>query len=147
MAKDAVRILLHKTNVGVAVVAGRCPTKKDLCRAAGVRPGTYAAELVERFHEFFIGRAVDVRGEYEQYYAAEYGCLEEFLYQKYGMAEQCVQALRDAIRSDRFLGLAKESWGRDWQMQSLSEYFPVGLAALMAAMHAAWAEDGHEDQV
>lgn len=147
MSKPVVSILLHKTNVGVALVAKCRPTKKDLCRAAKVRPGTYAAELVERFHEFFIGRAVDVRGEYEQYYAAEYECLEEFLYQKYGMAGRCLRALKDAIKSKAFLGLVKESWGRDWQMQSLAKYFPVAIEALMAAMHAAWAEDGHEDQV
>jgi len=145
--KHAVSILLHKTNAGIAIVADHLPTKKELCRAAKVRPGTYASEFVERSHEFFIGRSIDVRAEYEDYYTAEYECLEEFLYQKYGMAKQCVQALRDAIRSDRFLGLKKESWGGDWQMQSLSEYLPVGLAAMMAAMHATWAEDGHEDQV
>jgi len=147
MSKPVVSILLHKTNVGVAIVAKCRPTKKDLWQAAKVRPCTYAAELVERFHEFFIGRAVDVRGEYKQYYATEYGCLEEFLYQKYGMAKPCVLALRDAIRSDRFLGLKKEGWGRDWQMENLLEYCPEGLVALMASVHAAWAEDGHEDQV
>jgi len=147
MVKPAAMILLHKTNVGIAVVAKCRPTKKDLCQAARVRPGTYAAELVERFHEFFISRAEDIRAEYEQFYAAEYGCLEEFLYQKYGMAGRCLRALTDAIKSKAFLGLVKESWGRDWQMKGLLEYCPEGPAALMAAVHAAWAEDGHEDQV
>jgi hypothetical protein len=145
MTKPAAMILLHNTNVGIVVVVKYRPTKKDLCQSARVRPGTYAAELVERFHEFFIGRADDLRAEYEHYYMTEYGCLEEFLYQKYGMAGQCLRALKDTIQSKAFLGLVKKSWGRDWQMDGLLAYCPEGLDPIMSAVRAAWAEDTHED--
>jgi hypothetical protein len=138
MTKPAAIILLQKTNVGIAVVAKCRPTKKDLCQAARVRPGTYAAELVERFHKFFIGRACDVRAEYKQYYAEEYGSLGEFLYKKCGMDVRSLSALKGSVGSMEFVGVVQESWGRDWQMQSLLENCPKEFEAVMAAVHAAW---------
>lgn len=141
MSQKKAQITMHGTNVGIVITARSRPTREDLCRTAKAEPGTYAAELVDRFYEFFVVRAVDVCAEYEQYYRVEYDSVAQFLYLKHGMNAESVEAIGKTFRPGGFLAIAIESWGRDWQMEGLLSYGEEVLATLMSAVGAKWAEN------
>lgn len=145
MVQSQQQIVIYKTNFGMVTVAPTRPSKQALRRMAGVAPGTYAAELIDRFHDFFVGRAVDLREEYEKYYVPEYLTISDFLYHKYAMTPRHVKAIEPLITQGKFVGLVRETWGRDWQMGSLLEYCETGLVVLMKAVNASWAEADDEN--
>ncbi len=138
-------ILIHNTAAGMIVTAPSPPTRDGFRAKAKVLPGTYACTLVDRFYEFLCGRALDVRREYEEYYRPEYPTMMHFLYHKYGLLADQVEALQPFIEKDTYLGLVHRSWGHDWQMQSFLEHCETGIAAMMSAVGVEWAENRDED--
>jgi hypothetical protein len=145
MAAPKLRTVLHKTNVGIVVTALRRLGKEEFRQMAAVASGSYAAELVDRFHEFLLARSIDLRQEYEEYYMPEYATIAQFLYHKYAMAPKHIRALMPSIERGSFLGLVRKTWGRDWQMQGLIEDSTTGLTTMMKAVNASWAEASDEN--
>lgn len=145
MVQPQQQIVIYKTNIGMVTTALTRPNKEALGRMAMVSPGTYAAELVDRFHDYFVGRAVDLREAYEKYYVPEYLTISDFLYHKYAMTPRHVKTIKPLIAQGNFVGLVRKTWGRDWQMESLLKYCETGRAALMKTVNAVWAEEYDED--
>ncbi len=144
MAGSKSRILLYKTEAGVMVVASERPDKTRRVKGAGVSAGSYAAELVERFHYFLFGRATDLKREYADYYASEYGDLRRFLYQKYCLSVKSLKALSTAIEGEAFIGLVKSRWGEDWLIEGLIEN-DEKYDVVARALGAEWADTKNED--
>lgn len=144
MVANESQTLMHRTNIGMIIVASERPRPDEIIKHAGVATGSYAAELVERFYHFLVGRAIDVKKEYQDYYASEYLNVKEFLYQKYGLSPKYLRRLYKAIKSDAFIGLVPSTWGRDWQIESLMEY-DGGMNVVMKALHAKVVENDDED--
>jgi hypothetical protein len=144
MVQSKQQIVIYKTNFGMVTTAPTRPSKQALRRMAGVTLGTYAAELVDRFHHFFVGRAVDLREEYEKYYVPEYVTIPHFLYHKYAMTYKHVKAIEPLIAKGYFVGLVRETWGRDWQMESLLDQCETALTILMKSVKASFAEINNE---
>ena len=59
MAKLKKNILIQ-TSVGIVLASENRPVLKDFLKAAGVKRGSYAAELLERIHAFFIDTSIDL---------------------------------------------------------------------------------------
>lgn len=138
-------ILIHNTAAGLIVTAPSPPTRDSFRAKAKVVPGTYACALVDRFHEFLCGRAIDLGREYEEYYRPEYPTMMHFLYQKYALSPTQVDALKPSVEKGAYLGLSQRSWGRDWQMQAFLEHCETGIEAMMAAVGADWEGKPDED--
>jgi hypothetical protein len=147
MVQSQQQIVIYKTSFGMVTAAPTRPNKQALRRMAGVAPGTYAAELVDRFHDFFVGRAVDLREEYEKYYVPEYVTISHFLYHKYAMTHKHVKAIEPLIAQGNFVGMVRETWGRDWQMESLLDQCETVLTILMKSVKASFAEINDEGKV
>ena len=145
MGQSQQQIVIYKTNFGMVTAAPTRPSKQALRRMAGVAQATYAAELVDRFHDFFVERAVDLREEYEKYYTSEYPTISDFLYYRYALTPRHVKIIESLIAQGNFVGLVRKTWGRDWQMESLLEYCETGCALLMKAVNASWAEEHDEN--
>jgi len=145
MSCDKQQIVIYRTNSGMVVTAPTLPDKEVLQSIARVVAESYAAELIDRFWAYFVGRSVDLREEYEKYYAPEYATIPQFLYQKYAIAPRYIKTLEPLIARGDFVGLVKKTWGRDWQMESLLDYCETGLATLMKAVNASFAEVSDEN--
>ncbi len=140
-------LVVHRTNIGLVVTSKNMPTKEQCIRAAGAVPGTYAAELVSRFHQQVIGGARDLKKEYARYYSEEYASIQAFLYYKYACALKHINALTDALKSEAsFVGLVPTSWGSDWQVDGLMG-FDDGRMCVLKALGAAEGESRNEDSL
>lgn len=137
-------ILLYRTEIGVIVVASQRPDRVRSVKGAGVSAGSYAAELVERFHYFLVGRATDLKREYANYYASEYADLEQFLYRRYCLSAKWLKTLNTAIEEDAFVGLVKSEWGRDWLIENLIECDET-YNIVAKAIGAEWVDTKNED--
>lgn len=54
------------------------PTKAEFLRHTLARPGTYAAELMGDLHDDIFVHSVELRREYQRYYAKEYTKFSDF---------------------------------------------------------------------
>lgn len=53
--------------------------KSALLRSAGVRPGTYAAEIFENLYDTVVDHSLDTKADYVRYYAREYATYAIYL--------------------------------------------------------------------
>jgi hypothetical protein len=146
MVDSKARILLCKTNVGIIIVASERPSLETILKCAQVTSGSYAAGFVERVYQFLVGRASDVRKEYNDYYAAEYDDLREFLHRKHCVSLGWLRKMDQAIEGDTFLGFVGSGWGRDWLIDSLIEYDDK-YNAVARALNAEWVDVKDETQI
>ncbi len=139
------QVMIRRNGRRTIVVAPSPPTMDSFRAKAGVVPGTYACDLVDRFNEYICGSAVDLRQEYEGYYRAEYTTIAGFLYHKHALSAREVRALEPFIESGLYLGLVRHTRARDYQMSSFIQYCETGFAAMMEAMGLQWVEGYDED--
>jgi len=139
-------ILVHVANIGWILVAKEPPKLGELFKKARVKRRTYAEEFVERIYAFFVGNAIDLKNEYCDYYKDEYTEFSDFLFHKYGMCREDIHDLAKAIKSNRYLGLVNQAWGKDYLINSLMES-EGGMDIIMAALNATCKEVKDEDQI
>jgi hypothetical protein len=145
MAGSTQRIVIYRMGSNRIIAAPSSPGGVANRRKLKVTRGTYADELIDRLYYFLIGRSIDLREEYRKFYLPEYPTMSSFLYQKLGITRRLVKALEPLIARGDYVGLVRSSWGRDWQLQSLSECCETRFIALMKAIDACWTEACNED--
>src|SRR5438876_913249 len=62
------------------------PTPVDqptFLRRAKVKPETYAGELMADLHEGIFGRSLELKRDYDEYYATEYATFPEYLRKRF----------------------------------------------------------------
>ena len=140
------KVFLIETVVGIVLVSENRPILKNLLKAAAVKRGSYAEELVERIYAFFIDTAIDLTAEYQKYYKSEYTDILSFLYHKYAMNENDLSKLSVSAKSYGCLLLIKDRrWGRDYQIESLFEDSEGGNDIIMQVLNATLIGDNDED--
>ena len=140
------KVFLINTVVGIVLASEKRPVLKNLLKAAAVKQGSYAAELVERIYAFFIETAIDLTAEYQKYYKSEYTDILSFLYHKYAMNENDLSKLSVSAQSYGCLLLIKNMrWGRDYQIESLFEHSEEGHDVIMQVLNATLIGDNDED--
>ena len=140
------KVFLIKTVVGVVLTSENKPVLKDLFKAATVKQGSYASELVERIYAFFIDTAIDLMAEYQKYYKSEYTDILNFLYHKYAINENDLSKISESAKSYGCLLLIKDRrWGRDYQIDSLFDYSEEGHDIIMQVLNATLIGDNDED--
>lgn len=145
MAKLKKNILIQ-TSVGIVLASENRPVLKDFLKAAGVKRGSYAAELLERIYAFFIDTSIDLTAEYKNYYESEYIDMPRFLYHKYAMNKNDLSKLFVSTKSHGHLLFIKSiRWGRDYQIDGLFEHSESGHDIIMQALNAKLIGDNDED--
>lgn len=140
------KVFLIETVAGIIIASERHPDLKDILKAASVTQESYAEEFIERIYEFFIGTAIDLKAEYQEYYRAEYTDILSFLYHKYAMNENDLSKLSVSAKSYGCLLLIKNMrWGRDYQIDSLFENSEEGHDIIMQVLNATLIGDNDED--
>jgi hypothetical protein len=105
----APRMVMCRTSIGIIVSYSRRPSLRACFKEAGVEPGTYAAQVVQRAYEWFVEDTIDLKREYKKYYEPEYPTVAAFLYYKYGCSLKDIRALKADLKSGRFVGLVVRS--------------------------------------
>ncbi len=140
------KVFLIETVAGIIIASERHPDLKDILKAASVTQESYAEEFIERIYEFFIGTAIDLKAEYQEYYRAEYTDIQSFLYHKYAMDEEDLLRLSAVPQPYACLLLIKDRrWGRDYQIDSLFEHSEKGLDMIMKTLNATFTGEDDED--
>ena len=103
-----------------------------------MRPGSYAAEIVQRIYESYVEGSIDVKVEFARYYRPEYRSVYGFLYDHYGCDEGDIQALSRESASDHVIRLVEEPPGRDYNIGSLIGRVEGAERALFPILNAEW---------
>jgi hypothetical protein len=96
------------------VVLSRGCSKLDFLKAARVRGGSYAEEIMERIYDCLVTYAVDIQEEYQKYYSVEYADLETFLYWKYNVDRGITAKIMDNLKPGDFWGYGDIYSGGDY---------------------------------
>lgn len=144
MVVNESQIRLYETNIGMIIVCAQRPSREQILKHGGALDGSYAADLIKRLYHFIVGRAIDLKKEYQDYYESEYSDIKAFLYHRYCLSGKWLERLAIAIEGDGFVGLVPSTWGRDWQIDSLIEYDDE-FDVVAKALHAEWVENDDED--
>lgn len=140
------KIFLIKTSVGTVLASRNLPVLKDLLKTAGVKQGSYAAELIKRIYTFFIDTAIDLMVEYQKYYEVEYADMTSFLYHKYAMNKKYLSKLSASLKSCGCLLLLEDiRWGRDYQIESLLDYPEEDYNVVLQVLNAEFIGASDED--
>jgi hypothetical protein len=91
-------------------------TKADFVRAAEVRVGSYAHELMERVYDCIVTYALDIREEYSRYYADEYSDIETFLYWKHSVERSVTAQVKEGLRPRDLWGYGSLYWGGEYNL-------------------------------
>jgi hypothetical protein len=98
------------------VVVDHTSSKADFVRAARVRDGSYAHGLMERVYDCIVTHAVDIREEYETYYAEEYSDIETFLYWKHSVDRSITAQVTESLNPRDFWGYGSLYWGGEYNL-------------------------------
>ena len=74
-------------------------SQADIEERAGVRSGTYAADLVNRLHRQIFEKSINLKGDYLTYFKPEYKSFKRFLQVRFDFSDEVVQEA-DALFSD-----------------------------------------------
>jgi len=144
MVVNELQIRVYETNIGIIIVCAQRPSREQILKHGGARDGSYAADLIKRLYHFIVGRAIDLKKEYQDYYESEYRDIKAFLYHRYCLSAKWLERLAIEIEGDGFVGLVPSTWGRDWQIESLIEHDDE-FEVVAKALHAEWVENDDED--
>lgn len=75
--------------------------------------GGLGLQIVERLYDMLTVATLDLRREYQQYYAVEYSSFEEFLYWKYDIDSDTLNQLGPCPSTECWVGLGKLYPGGD----------------------------------
>ena len=89
-------------------------TEEQWIAAAGVRPGSPAAQIAARVYSCFFRGATDVAAEYEKYYKWEYPDLWSFLYWHYLIDEDAIEAVHAVYGPPQFVLYGNVHAGGDY---------------------------------
>jgi hypothetical protein len=144
MAAQKRIICLYNTNIGIIIAAKRRPKLEYFYKIAGVLPGTYASSLIESFYNFFLGKAIEFKEEYNCYYREEYKDIFHFLYHKYGMSHSSINALKRALQRGEYVAYSQRTSGRNWPFQDYME-LNRWSSLIIKSLNAIWVDIADED--
>jgi len=78
-------------------------------KAAKVKKGSYAGDLVDRIHRCLFVNTKDLVGEYEKYYKIEYSDFSMFLFWKYRIDLELAKDLGTSINKKTFVGYGRNT--------------------------------------
>jgi hypothetical protein len=81
-------------------------SRDEFIAASGAKAGL-SLQLVERFYDMLTVATLDLRREYEKYYAIEYSSFEDYLYWKYDIDSDTLEELGPCPPSECWVGLGK----------------------------------------
>ena len=70
-------------------------TKDIFLGKAAVKESGFAKEMFSRMYDSIFSELIDLEREYEKYYSKEYEKFEVFLYKKYNLEAEGIEALMD----------------------------------------------------
>ena len=84
------------------VVCPRAPAslvelRERMLRRAGVTAGSYAYRLIDDLHAAVFIRSLDLKADFEEYFASEYGSFAEYLRHRLRFPTAVVTRLTDAL--------------------------------------------------
>ena len=68
-------------------------TKEVFLDKAMTKEGSFARDMFERMYDSLFSELIDLRQEYKKYYALEYERFEAFLYKKYNLEPDDIEAI------------------------------------------------------
>ena len=89
-------------------------TEEQWLAAAGVRPGSPAANIAARVYSCFFRGTTDVADEYGKYYEREYRNLWTFLYWHYMIDEDAIEQIRGTYKPPQLLLYGNVHAGGDY---------------------------------
>ena len=82
-----------------------------MLRRAKVEPGSYAYSLVEDLHASIFLQSLDLKADYETYFAREYGSFDEYLRRRRRLPSTVVPAITSAIEASSGIFHFKPGYG------------------------------------
>ena len=95
--------------------------KKKFLEKAKVREESYAGRLISRIYNGILINTIDLKREYERYYAKEYNTFKEFLYQKYFIEYSEMECWEDILNKENTIYYGDLLKNDDYEIATLLE--------------------------
>ncbi len=75
--------------------SSKIPDKRSVLLSMGVRPDTFAGNMVKRAYSYCFEDAINFRKEYKKYYRKEFKSLKNFIEERYNFNEDMAEFLSE----------------------------------------------------
>lgn len=106
---------------GYLLIGEAIPSENVFIKAAEVEKRSYSERLVRRIYDHIFSGMINLRQEYQKYYAKEYSNILSFLYWKYDIDEDILKANEKRILASKFIGFASSANDGDHNLSFLLE--------------------------